>query len=227
MTDEEIASSMPTRGRRGRLTRDQVLRAALALADEGGLEALTMQAIGRRVGAEAMSLYRHVRNKDEILEGLVDLVFSEIELPAGAPDWRTAMRQRAGSARAVFARHPWAVGLMDAVSRPGPASLRHHDAVLGVLLGAGFSSVAASHAYSLLDSYTYGFAIQERSLPIADPETMPDVAAAFLGQLPAAEYPNLAAVAADLVAVGYDYGAEFELGLELILDGLESARNAG
>jgi AcrR family transcriptional regulator len=203
-----------------------VLQAALALADEGGLDALTMQGIGRRIGAEAMSLYRHVRNKNEILDGLVDLVFAEIELPEGT-DWRAVIRTRALSARAVFARHPWAVGLMDAASRPGPANLRHHDAVLGVLRGAGFSSASASHAYSLLDSYIYGFAIQERSLPIADPETMPEVAAAFLGRLPTAEYPNLARVAADLMAAGYDYGAEFEFGLELILDGLERTRDAG
>jgi AcrR family transcriptional regulator len=203
-----------------------VLQAALALADEGGLDALTMQGIGRRIGAEAMSLYRHVRNKNEILDGLVDLVFAEIELPEGT-DWRAVIRTRALSARAVFARHPWAVGLMDAASRPGPANLRHHDAVLGVLRSAGFSSASASHAYSLLDSYIYGFAIQERSLPIADPETMPEVAAAFLGRLPTAEYPNLARVAADLMAAGYDYGAEFEFGLELILDGLERTRDAG
>src|SRR5712692_7708775 len=162
-------------GRRVRLTRERVLRAAVGSADEGGIEALTMQNIGRRVGAEAMSLYRHVRNKEDILDGSVDIVFSEIDLPSSGTDWKTAMRQRAISAREVLLRHPWAIGLMESRTTPGPANLRHHDSVLGVLREAGFSSGMATHAYNLLDSYIYGFALQQRSLPVATPEALAEV----------------------------------------------------
>jgi AcrR family transcriptional regulator len=195
----------------------------MALADEGGLEALTMQGIARRLGAEAMSLYRHVRNKEDLLDGLVDLVFGEIELAPPGTDWRTAMRLRAISAREVLARHSWAIGLLESASRPGPANLGHHDAVLGLLRGAGFSSLMATHAYNLLDSYTYGFALQERTLPVATPEALASFGETFIRQLPSDEYPNLAAVGSDLVASGFDYGDEFEFGLDLILDGLQRA----
>jgi AcrR family transcriptional regulator len=221
---------MPARGRVGRrprLSRDQVLRAALALADELGLEGLTMQSIARRLGAEAMSLYRHVRNKEEILDGLVDLVFGEIELPPPGTAWRSAMRRRAISARQVLSRHPWALGLLESASRPGPANLGHHDAVLGLLQTAGFSSLAATHAYNLLDSFIYGFALQERTLPVATPESLAQVGETLIGQLSDDRYPHLRAVATDLVATGFDYAGEFEFGLDLILDGLERMQAAG
>lgn len=224
MTERETKTR--SGGRRARLSRAQALDAALALADEGGLGAITMQNIAHRLGAEAMSLYRHVRNKDEILDGLVDLVFGEIELPPPRMPWRTAMRQRALSARQALGRHPWAIGLLESTSRPGPANLRHHDAVLGVLRGAGFSSLAATHAYNLLDSFIYGFALQERTLPVATPETLTAVGEALIGQLPGDQYPNLKAVGLDLMASGFDYGGEFEFGLDLILDGLEQMRSA-
>ena len=123
-------------GRPARLSRESVLRAAVEVADEGGIEALTMQRVGEAVGAEAMSLYRHVRNKEDLIDGAVDLVFAEIELPPTDTDWRSAMRIRAVSVREVLRRHPWAVGLMESRAMPGPANMRHHDAVLGVLLGA-------------------------------------------------------------------------------------------
>src|SRR6187402_3712337 len=145
---EAVANRKP--GRPARLSREAVLRAALEVADEGGLEALTMQRVGEAVGAEAMSLYRHVRNKEDLLDGVVDLVFAEIELPPAGVDWRTAMRERAVSARDVLRRHQWAIGLMESRSQPGPANMRHHDAVLGLLLAAGFTSAAATHAYNLL-----------------------------------------------------------------------------
>jgi len=201
-----------------------VLQAAMDLADEGGLEALTMQNIAQRLGAEAMSLYRHVRNKTEILDGLVDLVFGEIELPPSGTDWRAAMRQRAVSARQVLSRHPWAIGLLESASRPGPANLRHHDAVLGLLREAGFSGLMATHAYNLLDSYIYGFALQERTLPVATPETLAEFGEAFIGQLPGDEYPHLKAVGTELIALGFNYADEFEFGLDLILDGLAQIR---
>src|SRR3954465_7138723 len=121
------------------ISRDRVLKAAVGLADEIGIESLSMRKLGQALGVEAMSLYNHVANKDDLLDGMVDVVFGEIGLPSSATDWKTAMRQRALSAREVLARHSWAIGLMESRSRPGPATLRHHDAVLGCLRGASFS----------------------------------------------------------------------------------------
>jgi AcrR family transcriptional regulator len=207
-------------GRPARVSRAMVLRAALDLADRGGLESVTMREIGRAVGVEAMSLYRHVQDKDDVLSGIVDLVFSEIELPGQDTDWRGFMRARAISARAVLARHPWAIGLLDAQSQPGPANLRHHDRVLGALLAAGFSSRMATHAYSLADSYTYGFALQEQSMPVASPSSAAESSEAILTRMPPGAYPNLASVGRELVDSGYDFGTEFEFGLDVILDGL-------
>ena len=215
----------PRRGRRGTLSRERVLRAALELADEGGLESLTMHAIGRRLGVQAMSLYRHVENKEDLLDGLVELVVSEVELPMTTPaHWKAAMRQRATSARRVFARHPWAIGLVESRRRMGVVTLRHHEWVLGVLIGAGFSPVMAARAYNLLDSYVYGFALQEPSLTYGSPEEHAEVGQATLRQVAPDEYPHLARVAREFIEAGTEYGAGFEFGLELILDGIERAQ---
>jgi AcrR family transcriptional regulator len=197
-----------------------VLRAAVRIADEGGLEALTMQRVAESVGAEAMSLYRHVRNKEDLLDGIVDLVYAEIPLPPEDSDWRSAMSDRAASAREVLRQHPWAISLMESRSSPGPANLRHHDAVTGILLGAGFSSVDATHAYNLLDSFIYGFVLQETTLPFGTQEEMETMAASMIEDAPQA-YPNLQRVAGELVAAGFSYADEFSFGLELILDGIE------
>ena len=132
-----------------------------------------MRKLAQELGVEAMSLYHHVANKDDILDGIVDVVFSEIDLPTNDIDWRAAMRQRAISARQALRRHPWATGLMESRSTPGPATLRHHDAVLGILRNAGFSIELAAHAFSVLDSYVYGFALQESSLPFQTPRNLP------------------------------------------------------
>ncbi len=207
-------------GRPSRVSREQVLRAALELADRGGLETVTMRAVGRAVGVEAMSLYRHVQDKEDLLSGIVDLVFAAIELPDHETDWRTFMRARAVNTRAVLARHPWAIGLLDAQARPGPANLLHHDRVLRSLLDAGFSSQAATHVYSLVDSYVYGFTLQERSMPVASPESASASADAILAQMSPDAYPSLVAVGRELLDSGYDYGTEFEFGLDLILDGV-------
>jgi AcrR family transcriptional regulator len=200
-----------------------VLEAALELADEGGLAAVTMQRVGRRLGVEAMSLYRHVKNKEDILDGLVDLVVGEIELPAITDGWRAALRLRALSARLVFARHHWAIGLVESRARPGAVTLRHHEAVLAALLDAGFPAVMAAHAYTLLDSYIYGFALQEASLPFDDAEAQEQLGQAMLPQLPADEYPTMRRVALEFLAAGADHTA-FEFGLDLVLDGLERVR---
>ncbi len=217
-------SPRPKRTRRGTLSRERVLSTALALADEGGLESLTMHAIGQRLGVQAMSLYRHVENKSDLLDGLVDLVVSEIELPMSSADWKAAMRQRAISARRVFARHRWAIGLVESRPRQGVVTLRHHEWVLGVLLGAGFSPVMAAQAYNVLDSYIYGFALQEGSLSYDSPEKHAEVGQATLRQLPPEEYPHLARVAREFIEAGTEYGAAFEFELDLILDGIERAQ---
>ena len=216
---EAVANRRP--GRPARLSRDAVLRAAAHIADERGLDALTMQRVGEQVGAEAMSLYRHVRNKEDLLDGIVDLVYAEMELPRPGSDWHKAMRDRAISARDVLRRHPWAISLMESRSSPGPANLRHHDAVSGVLLAAGFSSVETTHAYNLLDSYIYGFVLQETTLPFGTPEEMEAMAGSMIQASSPDEYPHLRTVATELLAAGFDYADEFEFGLDLILEGLE------
>jgi AcrR family transcriptional regulator len=210
---------------RARLTRERVLRAAVALADEAGVAALSMRRLGQALGVEAMSLYNHVANKDDLLDGMVDLVFGEIGLPSRGVDWAMAMRRRARTAREALARHHWAIGLMESRSRPGPATLRHHDAVIGCLRAAGFSIALAAHAYSVLDSYIYGFALQQASLPFKTPEEAAAVAENFLRQFPVDEYPHLAELTIQhVLQPGYDYADEFEFGLDLILDGLERVR---
>jgi AcrR family transcriptional regulator len=207
--------------RRTPLSRGQVLQAAVTLADESGIGALSMRKLGQVLGVEAMSLYNHVASKGDLLDGMIDVVFSEVGLPAGA-GWKAAMRQRAISVREVLGRHRWAIGLMESRSSPGPATLRHHDAVLGCLRGAGFSVELTAHAYSLLDSYIYGFALQEASLPFGTTEETAQVAQDIAGQMPAGEYPHLAElVTAHALQPGYQYGREFEIGLDLILDALE------
>src|ERR671917_978503 len=187
MSSEEATARRP--GRKPRVSREQVLDAALELADEGGLAAVTMASVGASLGVEAMSLYRHIGNKEEMLDGLVDRVFAEIEVPADAPDWREALRRRAVSARAALRRHPWAIGLMESRAQPGPATLGHHDAMVGLLFGAGFDGHGATRVYNLLDSYIYGFALQEATLPFGSPEEMETLSAEMLDRM-ADAYPH-------------------------------------
>jgi AcrR family transcriptional regulator len=209
---------------RGRLNRDQVLRAAVALADANGIESLTMRKLGVELGIEAMSLYNHVANKVDLLDGMIDCVFAEIELPDADLGWKNAARRRAISARAALSRHRWATALMESRTSPGPATLRHHDAMLGLLRGAGFSIEMAAHAYSVMDSYIYGFALQETSLPFDSPESASKTAKEIMARFAAGEYPHMSELAVEhVLKPGYDYGAEFEYGLDLILDGLERA----
>lgn len=206
------------------LSRERVLLAAIALADESGIDSLTMRKLGEAVGVEAMSLYNHITNKEDLLDGMIDGVFHEIELPSGGDSWKAAMRRRAISVRTVLSRHRWAIGLMESRSSPGPATLRHHDAVIGCLRDAGFSFELAAHAYSVLDSYIYGFALQERGLPFDTPEETAALAQAMVAQFPIDEYRHLAAFTFEhVLQAGYDYGNEYEFGLDLILDGLERA----
>jgi AcrR family transcriptional regulator len=209
------------------LSRDRVIHAAVAVADKKGSSNLTMRAIAEPLGVEAMSLYHHVKGREDILDGMVDTVFGEIDLPPQDTDWKTALRHRTTSARAVLRQHPWAVGLMDSRTRPGPATLRHHNAVIGTLRTGGFSVPLAAHAFSLLDSYLYGFVIQEVSLPFSGPAELDEVAGAILEDMPADTYPHLTELATELARKpGYDYADEFTFGLNLILDALHPDETA-
>lgn len=207
------------------LSRERLLAAAIAIADAGGIDALTMRSVAAELGVKPMSLYHHVANKEAIIDGIIDVVFSEIDLPPEDTDWRSALRHRAQSARAVLRRHPWATPFMESRAHPGPATLRHHDAVLGTLRRGGFPLELAGHAYSLLDCYLYGFAIEEAALPFT-PQNLDDAMSGFMGQFQPEEYPHLVEFAMQRVMKpGYDYADEFDFGLELILDGLERQLN--
>jgi AcrR family transcriptional regulator len=224
-----VATTTATPGAepRRRLSRERVLRAAIIHADAGGLEALTMRQLAEELEVAPMALYRHIANKDDLIDAMVDVVFSEIGLPAGGADWKTAMRERAISLRDVLLRHRWAIGLMESRRSPGPANLRHHDAVLGKLRAAGFSVGMAAHAYSLLDSYIYGFALTKMNLPFDTKAKVAEVAQEMLEPFPVNEYPNLVEfITQHAMKPRYDYGDEFEYGLDVLLDGLERVQEA-
>lgn len=207
------------------LSKDRVLSHALALADTEGIDALSMRRLARELDAGAMSLYHHVSSKETLLDGMVDIVFAEIALPRSDVDWQTAMRARATSARDVLARHPWAITLMESRTTPGPANLQHREAVTACLRKAGFSVRMATHANWLLDSYVYGFALQQASLPFAGPKELAEMThEVFLPQLPPEQYPYLYETAAELMRDNYDPADEFAYGLELVLDALERDR---
>jgi AcrR family transcriptional regulator len=203
------------------LNRERVVRAAMDLADESGIESVTMRELGRRLGVEAASLYNHVAGKDDLLGGLTDLAAIEIELPPSDVYWKDAMRRRAVSARGVFLRHRWAAALLDSREWRGPYSLTYADRVLGTLIEAGFSPVIASWAFIGLDSYIYGFERQRSNFSMADDVDTIEVAQEVLAAIPQGEYPSLAAVAMEYADKPYDEDAAFEFGLNLILDGLE------
>jgi AcrR family transcriptional regulator len=219
MTKARIATRKP-------LSRARVLQAAVALADEAGLEAFSMRGLAQELGVVPMALYKHIANKEEMLDGMVDIVFSEIELPSEDLDWRSAMRCRAISTREALRRHSWAIGMMES-RHPGPANLRNHNAVMGCLLEAGFSFEMAIHAYSVQDAYIYGFALQERDTGFETPASAGEAAqnrAQTIGAL--ADYPYLVEIATKLPESGYDNAVEFAWGLDLILDGLDRLRHA-
>ncbi|HKP61858.1 MAG TPA: TetR/AcrR family transcriptional regulator C-terminal domain-containing protein [Polyangiales bacterium] len=206
------------------MSRERALEVARALADADGIETLTMRRLAEALGVEAMSLYHHVPNKDAILDGMVDLVFAEIPLPSVSDDWQTAMRKRAAAVRAVLLRHRWALPLMESRTTPGPATLQHHDAVIGCLRAGGLSLVLTAHAYAVLDSYIYGFVHTELNLPFQTPEETHEMAAAIAAQVPPGAYPHLMELTTEhVLKPGYAYGNEFEFGLELILEGLQRA----
>ena len=212
--------------RRIPLRRDRVLRAAMALADAGGLETLTMRKLGQELEVGPMALYRHVANKDDMVDGIVDLVYAEMDLPPIGPDWKTAMRVRAISLRDALLRHRWAIGLMESRTNPGPANLQHHDAVIGTLRAGGFDMASVAHAYSLLDAYIYGFALTKMNLPFESTDDIVEMSQTMLQPFPLNAYPNLADfITEHAMKPGYDFADEFEYGLGLILDAIEKTVN--
>ena len=203
------------------LNRDRILAAAVDIADERGVGAVTMREVASRLGVEAMSLYNHVANKDEILDGMADLVAEQFDLPEDVDDWREAMRRRAVSAHEVFGRHAWAPMLFDSRESLGPSRLRYFDWVLGQLTRAGFSIDDAARAFSVLDSYIYGFGIQQFNFSADSDVSTEEMAEAILAYIPAETYPYLHRMASHAMQVGYDAEADFDFGLEIVLDGLE------
>ncbi len=208
------------------LTRERVLSGAIELADEIGIEAFTIRKLAASLGVKPMTIYHHVASKDEILDGMVERVFSEIELPPPDLDWRVSIRARCICARQVLNRHPWAPPLMESRTSPGPATLRHHDAVLGCLRGGGLSLELTAHAYAIIDSYVYGFALEEAHLPGGGGPEIVEVAetmsADHFGQ-----YPNLNEFTSEhVLRPGYHFGNSFEFGLDLIIEGLDQASKA-
>lgn len=213
--------------RRQPLTSSRVLAGAIELADRIGIEPFTIRKLAAHLEVKPMTIYHHVASKDAIIDGMVDIVFGEIDLPPTDGDWKPAIRHRSISARAVLNRHPWATPLMESRTSPGPATLQHHDAVLGCFRRAGFSLALTAHAYAVVDSFVYGFALQEASLPFGGSEEIGDLAASIIEPLPTDAYPYLAEFTGEhVLQPGYDFGASFEIGLDLLLDGLEAAAEA-
>lgn len=210
--------------KRPAVTRDRVLDAAFALADEAGLQAVSMRRIGKQLGVEGMALYNHVKDKEDILDGIVERVLSEIPLPSTDQDWKDAMRARANAARHVFLQHRWAVGLLETRSaNSSPARLQYFDAVLGCLRGAGFAATLAMRAFSTLDSYIYGAILQEVTLPFDTPDSLEAIGDDLLAQMGSA-YPHLTEATVRAMEDGWSRADQFRFGLDLVLDALEQHR---
>ncbi|HEX6580888.1 MAG TPA: TetR/AcrR family transcriptional regulator [Actinomycetota bacterium] len=203
------------------LSKERIVQAAVALADAGGFDSLSMRSLAQDLSTAPMSLYRHFANKEGLLDGMIDVVFGQMYSPAIRGAWKTELRRRGMAAREALRRHPWAVGLMETRMNPGPASAEHHNAVMGCLREGGFPFRDAVHAYNVLDAYMYGFALQEKTIPFVTAEQSAQMAEITVGER-GSEYPYLAEVVHEFATSGgYDYAEEFEFGLDLVLDGLE------
>ena len=208
------------------LSRDRVLRAAMDLADDAGIESLTMRRLAQELGVEAMSLYYYVANKDEILNGIVDVVVGEIELPSPGTDWKRGLRRIAISAYDVLTRHPWAANLVLTSTGISGARLRYMEAILGSLREAGFSAEMTDHGYHALESHIMGFTLWEVGMNLGSVEDLKGLASEFLQRLSREELPHLAEhVEQHLKPRRPDDEGEFGFGLALILDGLERLRD--
>lgn len=204
---------------RAPLSRDRVLDGAMAIADAGGIGSLTIRSLAQELGVKPMSVYHYVANKDEIIDGIVDRVYGEMELPAAEGEWRAEMHRRCTSTREVLGRHPWAIPLLQSRTAPGPATLHHHEAVIACLRGAGLSVEMTAHALALIDSYVFGFALSEAALPIHGPEAVPEIAEAIMQRFATGAYPHLLEFSTEhVMKPGYDFGEEFEFGLGVVLD---------
>lgn len=213
--------------KRPKLTSQRVIEAAIELADDVGVESLTIRKLAERLGVGAMTIYHHVPSKEEIIDGMVEFVFSQMEMPQPGQDWKTAMRRRCVSAREVLKRHPWAAPLMESRTSPGPANMSHHDAVIACLRDGGLSIRMTAHAYAILDSFIYGFAFEEAILPSGGGEGFAEIAEQIAAHFPAEEYPHLAELTFEhVLKPGYDFGDSFEFGLDLLIDGLERTARA-
>jgi AcrR family transcriptional regulator len=223
MTPADYTSDAP----RTPLNASRVLAGAVALADKVGIEAFTIRKLAAELDVKPMTIYHHIANKEAILDGMVDIVFGEIDLPPTDTDWKTAIRQRSHSARAVLAQHPWATPLMESRTTPGAATLGHHEAVIGCFRRGGFTIAMTAHAYALIDNYIYGFALQAAHLPATGGDEMADLAETIIEPLPTDKYPHLIELTTEhILQPGYDFGDEFNFGLELILDGLAATATA-
>ncbi len=211
------------------LSRQRILNAAIKVADTAGIQSLSMRKVADELHVEAMSLYHHVANKGEMLDGIVDTLFSKIELPDQQKNWKDAMRTRAHSVRSVLAAHPWAIELMDSRNTSGPsteaiqtATLVHHNAMLGSLRNGGFSVAMSAHAFSVIDSYIYGFVIQEANLPFESSDELEEVTDDLQLETMADDLPHLAELVSEhILQPDYSYADEFDFGLDLILDALQ------
>ena len=202
------------------LSPQRIVEAAVRVADRGGLPQVSMRNVAAELGVEAMSLYHHLKGKEALLDALADWVFTQIDPPEPTQPWREAMTRRAASARQVLGAHPWALGLIES-RMPGPALLTHHDATLGCLVANGFPTPMAMHAFSAIDAYVYGFVLTEHTVPF-EAGGAEEFASGIEQFVPADRYPHLAATLHEQVlGHGYDFGDEFDFGLDLILDGLE------
>ncbi|WP_062464260.1 TetR/AcrR family transcriptional regulator [Demequina soli] len=209
---------------RRRLARETVLAAAMELADREGLEALTMRSLADALGTKPMTLYHHVPGKEALLDGMVDIVFAEMEKPPVELEWRDAMRVRCRSAREVLARHPWSVPLLESRHHPGPELLAHHEAVLATLDRAGMPLPLVAHAYAVLDSFVYGFAMQEANLAVQRGQEDAELAGEIASAFDPAAYPMLTRFAMEhAMQPGFNFGDSFDYGLDLLLDGLARA----
>lgn len=205
---------------RGSLSVQRIVDEAMQFADDSGLGALSMRALGRRLGVEGMALYHHVANKEALLDALVDQVFTEMTLPE-SEDWQAGMRTSSVSQRVVLRRHPWAMGLIESRTAPGPTMLAHQDHVVGYLRERGFSLRAAAQVLAFRDAYVYGFVLQELAQP-SDPTPVIGTVRSHAATTP---FANLEALIAEVIDGGYDFGDEFEVGLDLLLRGMESLRS--
>lgn len=223
----KTAQPKTAKGGRKRLSAERVIEGAVALADQIGVDAMTIRKLADAIDVKPMTIYHHVPNKEAIIDGMVDAVFTEVKLPPTDLPWRTAVRVRTESLRNTLNNHPWACALLETRTSPGLATLKHHDAMLGCFRSAGFSLELTGHAYAVVDAFAYGFSLQETTLPETSGDELSELAEEITAQMPVDMFPHMAEFATEYVMKpGYDYRKEFDYGLDLILDGLEHALKA-